>query len=1434
MKRIISILLTLCLLLGNFAPAAYAAETESDAAVETGSITVEGTNGFGSLLSAEITEAQEETSEGYEGGYSVTDLVIEGSTATVTYGSLGDAYLVVALYTEDGMQMLTSANTPVTENSTEATVTFSGEMPEYFLAAAYLVDTYDFSPLCEAYDTPMYTQDMQELLASTAEDYDADRVLQLTEDTTTNFAVYAEEVILIEYAEGVNTVASSDDEALVYVIEHADEQITSLKEGDVFAYEYGDEELLIVKVGSITVSGTSVTITGDDTLTMEEAFDIVKVEGNATSNSAEVSDLDANDGIEYVEDGNAAPVLLAIDGTVTAGKTLSFEIKEKKIESGDGNKKVTFSASWDLSVDVEVEYYISWTRSHIKLALDYETALAGSISGSAKFELASFASVKIEPVAGVTIKLDPKLELEFSGEIEFSLSLSGTLGVKLDTAKNAKNLCTAPKIKLSLEAEVSIYFGISLNPTVTLVSKKVAKLDVSVPIGLNIEVKTNLLEAGVSLGTEESIHSCDLCLDISASVSIKVKAEAKFLNSKKLTVKKSFADIVKKYPFYYSISHNQFDSGKCPFKDYLVTMLVKYEDESYAKGAEVTVTGRDGTEYEDTAVVNGHGTAFFYLPAGKYTATVTDGQFTKTSKFTISDEARQKTVTLKEEKDLGDLSASFLTALGELNIADIIDLATVVASGSCGENLTWKLSGTGVLIISGSGDMDWFQDEEDVPWHEWREMIKEVSFPKGLSSIGHHTFKDCTNLTQIKIPDGVTSLGYKAFERTGLTSVTVPGSVGMLTGSVFNDCDSLTTVTLESGPVTIQKFAFGDCDSLTGIHIPGSVKYIVTSAFYSCDSLETVTMDPGVLVINETAFDLCTALKTVRLSSTLETIKAHSFSGCWELESISMPESLVEIEHNSFSNCDSLTDVYYAGSEEQWNAINIGIENDCLTSATIHYNSTGPDDEAAAVQNTAEAVSGGEAPTVDAVYNGAYSTETTDTYTVKKAAFSGLVPGAEYLLLSMASVDTEAPIDSNNLLYIGQAAAGEDGTLTFTYIQRVTTDPSFVVACGASSKSLVDASITFPDMTADGEFHAVDPTVVYDGVTLVEGRDYEITGTVSYTEAGTYVCCIRGIHSYTGMVKCTYSVAEPGAIQEPGITRIFGDNRYETGFGIAEQLKQTLGVEKFQTIIVAYGKNFPDALTGSYLAAVKDAPILLTEDKKQADVIAYIAENLAEGGTVYILGGVNAIPSSFETALAAKNITAQRLAGDDRYQTNLAILAEAGVTAEQEILICTGNGFADSLSASAAGLPVLLVGKELKAEQKDFLATTSGKFVIIGGTSAVSAKLEAELKSIGTVERLGGETRYETSVLVAQRFVSNPSAAILAYAKNFPDGLCGGPLAYALGAPLILTDTDHIDAADTYIEDISSGIVVGGPGLISDGAVRNIFDLSADAEINVK
>lgn len=357
------------------------------------------------------------------------------------------------------------------------------------------------------------------------------------------------------------------------------------------------------------------------------------------------------------------------------------------------------------------------------------------------------------------------------------------------------------------------------------------------------------------------------------------------------------------------------------------------------------------------------------------------------------------------------------------------------------------------------------------------------------------------------------------------------------------------------------------------------------------------------------------------------------------------------------------------------------------------------------------------------------------------------------------------------------------------------------------------------------------------------GHDLIEDNLVIDTEAKT--------HSFT-CNRCEKSVAEPCAFEEEPDTgiyycsvcgadagtvvfRIYGETRVETSLAIANALKEELETAKFDTVIVASALNFPDALTGSYLAAVKDAPILLTYEAVHADTVAYITQNMSYDGTVYILGGESAVSTDFENRLTELGIAYKRLAGTDRFGTNLAILAEAGVTAGQDVLVCTSAGFADSLSASAAGLPILLVGSTLTEDQKEFLSGTEGKLILIGGTSAVSSEVEAELTAYGETERLAGSSRYETSVLVAERFYPAPSAVVLAYAQNYPDGLCGGPLAYRLGAPLILTDGNS-SWASSYMawRDIEGGYVLGGSILVEDRTVRTLFDMEDNEPIPKK
>ena len=164
--------------------------------------------------------------------------------------------------------------------------------------------------------------------------------------------------------------------------------------------------------------------------------------------------------------------------------------------------------------------------------------------------------------------------------------------------------------------------------------------------------------------------------------------------------------------------------------------------------------------------------------------------------------------------------------------------------------------------------------------------------------------------------------------------------------------------------------------------------------------------------------------------------------------------------------------------------------------------------------------------------------------------------------------------------------------------------------------------------------------------------------------------------------------------------------------------------------------------------------------------------------------------------------------------------------------MATGSNYADSLSASATGMPMLLVGDKLTAEQKTFLGGANGKFVILGGTAAVSEEVENELKAFGEVVRVKGSSRYETSIAIAERYFGAPSAAVLAYGEAFPDGLCGGPLATLIGAPLVLTHNDKLAAADAYVADVIFGYVTGGTARLTDATVQEIFD--ATYEVIVK
>ena len=162
--------------------------------------------------------------------------------------------------------------------------------------------------------------------------------------------------------------------------------------------------------------------------------------------------------------------------------------------------------------------------------------------------------------------------------------------------------------------------------------------------------------------------------------------------------------------------------------------------------------------------------------------------------------------------------------------------------GTCGDNVTWRLSDDGVLTISGTGKMKDYNDYNNcAPWDSVRSQIKSVVIERGVTSIGDYAFYYCDIMTSVTIPNSVTSIGDCAFEHCdALTSVTIPNSVTSIGDCAFEHCDALTSVTIPSGVTSIGCSAFEYCDALTSVKISDSVTSIGYDAFYGCDALTDV------------------------------------------------------------------------------------------------------------------------------------------------------------------------------------------------------------------------------------------------------------------------------------------------------------------------------------------------------------------------------------------------------------------------------------------------------------------------------------------------------------------------------------------------------------------------------------------------------------------
>ena len=317
------------------------------------------------------------------------------------------------------------------------------------------------------------------------------------------------------------------------------------------------------------------------------------------------------------------------------------------------------------------------------------------------------------------------------------------------------------------------------------------------------------------------------------------------------------------------------------------------------------------------------------------------------------------------------LTAAPLSGFAGLDLPNLADLFTLKAdaaaySGKCGDNLTWSLdTDTGVLTVSGTGDMYNWSSVSNVPWYSNRSSVKTVVIGDSVTSIGNYAFNNCTGLTSITIPDSVTSIGDYAFSGcTGLTSVTIPDSVTSIGGSAFENCTGLTSVTIGNSVTSIGYYAFTNCNNIYLLvyknsfaeqyAIDNSLNYriiskipddtetlsgkVTNSFLWSIDKMtETLTLDcngtmvsfendvaswiqyeeyikhivinDGCTNISKNAFMMCSKVESVLIPNSVTNINSYAFYGCSRLTGINIPVGVTSIGDSAFYRCTGLTSV---------------------------------------------------------------------------------------------------------------------------------------------------------------------------------------------------------------------------------------------------------------------------------------------------------------------------------------------------------------------------------------------------------------------------------------------------------------------------------------------------------------------------------------------
>lgn len=294
-------------------------------------------------------------------------------------------------------------------------------------------------------------------------------------------------------------------------------------------------------------------------------------------------------------------------------------------------------------------------------------------------------------------------------------------------------------------------------------------------------------------------------------------------------------------------------------------------------------------------------------------------------------------------------------------------------------------------------------------------------------------------------------------------------------------------------------------------------------------------------------------------------------------------------------------------------------------------------------------------------------------------------------------------------------------------------------------------------------------------------------------------------------------------------TRLSGSDRYETSSKIALN-----GWTQSDYAILALGEDYPDALCASPLAGKYKAPILLTEkDSLPSSTLSTIQQLKVKN--IFIIGGTGVISSAVENQLTSMGIAITRLAGQDRYETDIAVAKQLDNVSQ--IAVVTGEDYADALSiapiAVKLNMPIILVSKDnIPQEVKDYISSQSiTKTYVIGKGTSIDNE-----DGLPNITEINGQDKYSRNIAIINAFKGSFdfSTIYLATGNNFADALSGSILAGMNGNPLILvgSDTTNEKSLLQLVAPNANIKILGGIGAVADNTATDIAAATTTTPVN--